>query len=78
MPALCLAKLTTLVYIHALSPEKRFEVMNTMLEAFIILWSVAAEFAIAFQCQLPLPWATMTGKCFNTVYLSCNVLIHDG
>lgn len=78
MPAICLAKLTTLVYLHELSPERCFEVINTMLEVFIILWSLAAEFAIAFPCQLPSPWATITGKCYNQVCLHFHVLICDG
>ena len=68
MPALCLTKLTTLVYLRALSPESRFEIANTMLEAFIILWGLAAEFAIAFQCKLSSPWAIISGKCFETVH----------
>ncbi|KUJ11289.1 uncharacterized protein LY89DRAFT_739485 [Mollisia scopiformis] len=66
IPALCLTKMTTLVYLHVLSPECRFQTMNMTLEAFTILWSLAAEFAIAFQCQLPSPWAAISGKCFNT------------
>ncbi|KAE9362925.1 hypothetical protein N431DRAFT_423242 [Stipitochalara longipes BDJ] len=67
IPALCLTKVTTLVYLRALSPESRFEITNILLEIFIILWGLAAEFAIAFQCQLPTPWAIISGKCFNTV-----------
>ncbi|PMD62257.1 uncharacterized protein K444DRAFT_508450, partial [Hyaloscypha bicolor E] len=66
IPALCLTKLTTLVYLRALSPESHFETMNTLLEVFIIIWGLSAEFAIAFQCQLPSPWAIISGKCFNT------------
>ncbi|KAH8772242.1 hypothetical protein F5882DRAFT_506032 [Hyaloscypha sp. PMI_1271] len=66
IPALCLTKLTTLVYLRALSPESHFETMNTLLEVFIIIWGLGAEFAIVFQCQLPSPWAIISGKCFNT------------
>jgi hypothetical protein len=78
IPALCLSKLTTLVYLRALSPESLFEMANTSLEVFIILWGVAAEFAIAFQCRLPSPWDNISGKCFNTVHLSSLVLTYDG
>ena len=67
MPALCLAKLSTLLYLRALSPESRFAFLNTLLEVFIVLWGISAEFAIAFQCRLPSPWAINSGKCFNGV-----------
>ena len=44
--------------------------MNKLLEVFVILWGLGAEFAIAFQCKLPSPWAIISGKCFNTVNLA--------
>ncbi len=77
IPALCLTKLTTLVYLRALSPESRFGIMNKLLECFIIIWGLGVEFAIAFQCQLPSPWAIISGKCFNTVNLSSHTPIYD-
>jgi hypothetical protein len=42
-------------------------VLNKVLEVFVIAWGVGTEFAIAFQCRLPHPWAIISGKCFNMV-----------
>ncbi|KAH7323733.1 hypothetical protein BKA65DRAFT_407465 [Rhexocercosporidium sp. MPI-PUGE-AT-0058] len=65
--ALALGKLSTVVYLRALSPVARFAIVNQIIEAFVVLWAFVTEFAIAFQCALPTPWATITSKCFNTV-----------
>lgn len=67
IPALYLAKLSTLIYIRALSPDSPYAVLNKVLEAFVIVWGVGTEFAIAFQCRLPHPWAIISGTCFNMV-----------
>ncbi|KAK0117718.1 hypothetical protein ONS95_012046 [Cadophora gregata] len=67
IPALALAKLSTVVYLRALSPVARFAIVNQAIEAFVIVWAIASEFAIAFQCALPTPYAILTSKCFNTV-----------
>ncbi|PVH83110.1 hypothetical protein DL98DRAFT_413706 [Cadophora sp. DSE1049] len=67
IPALALGKLSTVVYLRALSPVVRFAIVNQAIEAFVAVWALASEFAIAFQCALPTPWAIITSKCFNTV-----------
>jgi hypothetical protein len=67
IPALCLAKLSTLAYLRVLSPDTPFAALNHTLEVFVILWGASAEFAVAFQCDLPTPWAVMSCKCINMV-----------
>jgi hypothetical protein len=67
IPALCLAKLSTLIYLRAISPDSPYAVLNKVLEGFIIVWGVGTEFAIAFQCRLPHPWAIISEKCFDLV-----------
>jgi len=67
IPALCLAKLSTLVYLRALSPETAYAAVNQILEVFILLSGVAIELRIAFQCTLPDAWAIISGTCFNMV-----------
>ncbi|KAF8867267.1 hypothetical protein BDZ45DRAFT_577358 [Acephala macrosclerotiorum] len=67
IPALCLAKLSTLVYLRALSPGTPYAHLNLAMELFIILWALSAEVVIGFQCSLPTPWAIITTKCFNMI-----------
>ncbi|KUJ20587.1 uncharacterized protein LY89DRAFT_579345 [Mollisia scopiformis] len=67
IPALCLAKLSTLVYLRALSPDTPYVYSNIAVEIFVVLWAISAELAIAFQCSLPTAWAIITTKCFNVV-----------
>ncbi|CZT43051.1 related to integral membrane protein [Rhynchosporium secalis] len=66
IPALGLAKLSTVVYLRALSPAAGFVIVNQIIEAFVVLWAFSTEFAIAFQCTLPTPWEFITSECFNT------------
>ncbi|KAL5315569.1 hypothetical protein ACEPPN_016437 [Leptodophora sp. 'Broadleaf-Isolate-01'] len=69
IPALALGKLSTVVYLRALSPVASFAIVNQILEGFVVVWAFATEFAIAFQCALPTPFAIITSKCFDTVTL---------
>ncbi|CAG8972264.1 hypothetical protein HYALB_00001662 [Hymenoscyphus albidus] len=66
IPALCLAKLSTLLYLGELAPGGRYATFNLILEVFIILIAISAEFATALQCSLPRPWAILKAStCFN-------------
>lgn len=65
IPTLCLAKLSTLIYLRALSPDTPYAHLNLAIEIFIVLWAIGAEFAIAFQCSLPTTWAILSSKCFD-------------
>ncbi|CAG8950589.1 hypothetical protein HYFRA_00002798 [Hymenoscyphus fraxineus] len=71
IPALCLAKLSTLLFLGELAPGSRYATFNLILEVFIILIAISAEFATAFQCSPPRPWAIFTAsKCFNRTQLT--------
>ncbi|KAH8809820.1 hypothetical protein F5882DRAFT_345278 [Hyaloscypha sp. PMI_1271] len=67
IPTLCLSKLSTLVYLRALSPETPYALLARILKMFIVLWGISLELAIAFQCGLPDPWAIISGRCFNMI-----------
>ncbi|KAH8808490.1 hypothetical protein F5884DRAFT_676219 [Xylogone sp. PMI_703] len=65
VPALLLAKISSVVYLRALSPAEFYEYFTLALGLFIVIWGVASEFAIAFQCGLPYPWAIISSTCFD-------------
>ncbi|KAK8901452.1 hypothetical protein QC760_009891 [Botrytis cinerea] len=66
IPTLCFAKLSTLFYLRALTPDSNYAIFNRLTEICVILWALSAEFSILFQCNMPNPWAVLsTGKCFN-------------
>lgn len=68
IPTLCFAKLSTLFYLRALTPDSNYAIFNRLTEICVILWALSAEFSILFQCNMPNPWAVLsTGKCFNIV-----------
>lgn len=74
VPALCLAKLSILIYLRALSPDTPFAILNRILEVFIVIWGISTEFALAFQCRLPNPWTVISGRCFNMVLQYLHIL----
>ncbi|KAB8289631.1 hypothetical protein EYC80_010545 [Monilinia laxa] len=66
IPTLCFAKLSTLFYLRALTPDSNYAILNRVTEIGVILWTLSAEVSIVFQCNLPNPWATLsTERCFN-------------
>lgn len=68
IPTLCFAKLSTLFYLRALTPDSNYAILNRITEIDVILWSLSAEISIVFQCELPVPWGILsTEKCFNIV-----------
>ncbi|KAI9644578.1 hypothetical protein NHQ30_006599 [Ciborinia camelliae] len=63
---LCFAKLSTLFYLRALTPDSNYAILNRFTEIDVILWALSAEISIVFQCDLPNPWALLsTEQCFN-------------
>lgn len=67
IPVLCLAKLSTLIYLRALSPETPYGLLNQIIEFIVIIWGISAEFGIAFQCSMPNPWSILSNQCFDRV-----------
>lgn len=41
------------------------------------IWGIATIFALAFQCQLPQPWNTVTGVCHDIKMLYQSIGIID-
>lgn len=68
VPTLCFAKLSTLFYLRALTPDSNYAILNRVTEICAILWALSAEASIVFQCDLPRPWAVLSiKKCFDIV-----------
>jgi len=47
-------------------------ISSMVVKASIVLtgvWAVVVMIGIAFQCQLPQPWAILSNQCFNQVSL---------
>ena len=66
---LALTKCSILLLIARLVGIKLHQHLIRGVGALVALWSVAAVFAVAFQCGVPRPWAYISdsGKCFNAV-----------
>ncbi|KAH6678530.1 hypothetical protein B0J14DRAFT_325359 [Halenospora varia] len=77
IPVLCLAKLSTLVYLKTLSPGSKYALVNQALEVIILIWGIASELAVAFQCHFPHPWAIITAQCTNRIVLWDTIGVFD-
>jgi hypothetical protein len=64
IPALILAKISTLMLIIAIQPPRFIILICKGTGVVTIVWGVAMMFAIAFQCSLPAPW-NYEGQCGN-------------
>ncbi|QSZ30407.1 hypothetical protein DSL72_004930 [Monilinia vaccinii-corymbosi] len=66
IPTLCSAKLSTLFYLRALTPDSNYAILNRIIEIGVTMWALGSEVSIVFQCDLPNPWAALsTEQCFN-------------
>lgn len=63
--SLTFSKLSALAFMTFLMQRTRKA--EWVLIALISAWAVAAEFAVAFQCDLPQPWRWNQKRCFNRV-----------
>ncbi|MCJ1351581.1 MAG: hypothetical protein MMC33_001565 [Icmadophila ericetorum] len=63
--SICLAKMAILHFLLTLARKDSRSLAVKVTIVFNIIFLVVAIFAIAFQCRLPQPWLTITGKCFN-------------
>ncbi|GCB25000.1 hypothetical protein AAWM_07885 [Aspergillus awamori] len=61
--SLTFSKLSSLAFMTFLMQRTRKA--EWVLIAIISAWAVAAEFAVAFQCNLPQPWRWNQKRCFN-------------
>jgi hypothetical protein len=68
MSSICFAKLSLLVLFYTVvAAQRTYRRLVLGFGIFIGTWSIASIVGIAFQCQLPRPWETMTLRCFNKV-----------
>ncbi|KAI9756786.1 MAG: hypothetical protein M4579_003703 [Chaenotheca gracillima] len=65
--ALAFAKVSSLTFLAQLTPDKNHLAVTRAIQASVAVWAVAAVFGVAFQCNMPQPWAIITGKCFNQI-----------
>ncbi|GJP90373.1 hypothetical protein AnigIFM59636_002678 [Aspergillus niger] len=63
--SLTFSKLSSLAFMTFLMQRTRKA--EWVLIAIISAWAVAAEFAVAFQCDLPQPWRWNQKRCFDRV-----------
>ncbi|KAF2825164.1 hypothetical protein CC86DRAFT_352416 [Ophiobolus disseminans] len=65
--SLCFSKLSLLVLFYTVVAGQRLPRRLVLgFGTFIFVWSVGSLLVVAFQCELPRPWETMTLRCFNT------------
>jgi hypothetical protein len=64
------AKISILMLLGHLSVSK-VHIRITRITIYVtVAWMTAAFFALAFQCGMPHPWATESGRCFDKVRIS--------
>ncbi|KAJ4377764.1 hypothetical protein N0V83_000594 [Neocucurbitaria cava] len=65
--AICFTKLSLLVLFYNIVVVQRFYRRFVLVFGVVIsAWTIASLLAVAFQCELPRPWETMTLRCFNS------------
>ena len=64
---LCLAKISLIIVFTNWTPSKPAITTFHLFIASIVLWALAAVFALSFQCQRPDPWRSVPDRCYNQV-----------
>ena len=64
---LCLSKLSIFAFIALLTITVPTVRMNRLVAATVALWGLATLFAVAFSCELPLPWTASSSDCIDQV-----------
>ncbi|CAO2647581.1 Nn.00g085030.m01.CDS01 [Neocucurbitaria sp. VM-36] len=65
--AICFAKLSLLVIFYNIVVVQRLQRRCVLGFGIVIfVWTIASLLAVAFQCEFPRPWETMTLRCFNS------------
>ena len=74
--SLTFSKISLLILLQLITPVKVQVHFILASEAAFLVWGLSALVAVAFQCQVPRVWATMSNQCFHTVSRtpdSCNM-----
>ncbi|KAH7069762.1 hypothetical protein BKA63DRAFT_88512 [Paraphoma chrysanthemicola] len=65
--SICFSKLSLLALLYnVVATQRLYRRAILGFGAFVVLWSLTSVFVVAFQCELPRPWESMTLRCFNT------------
>ncbi|KAL8935476.1 MAG: hypothetical protein Q9216_005404 [Gyalolechia sp. 2 TL-2023] len=72
IPCICLSKLAVLFLLRNITPVATHRTIIVAVGVLTVLWAMAAELAMAFQCRLPSPWAIFDGHCMDiTAFWYC-------
>jgi hypothetical protein len=63
--ALALAKSSVVLFILAITPQRKVKLSCYALLAVIAAWTVSTVLALAFQCPLPTPWRLNKDTCID-------------
>ena len=64
---LSLTKLAIILFIRYIALARWAAISCRVLLCAVSLWSISAITALAFQCKLPSPWETASGRCIDQV-----------
>ncbi|KAI9843987.1 MAG: hypothetical protein M1838_002393 [Thelocarpon superellum] len=62
---ICLAKISLLLFISRLTASKSTRQVCRLVMILVGAWSIAAAFALVFQCQAPHTWDFTPGRCVD-------------
>ena len=67
--SLALARVSVLIFVMRLSPQRLYRLISISLIVAIALWSSFSVLALAFQCSVPKPWDYTGNRCLDRVSL---------
>lgn len=67
IPCICLSNMAVLFLLQTITPIASHRKLLVTTKTLTVMWATVAELAMAFQCELPTPWAVLDGRCFNVV-----------
>lgn len=67
--AISMSKCSILLLIHKIARTSLQRLCILLVDALILVWTVAVMACIVFQCEMPRPWEMWTGKCIPLVSL---------
>ncbi|KAI9852696.1 MAG: hypothetical protein M1838_005891 [Thelocarpon superellum] len=65
VPVLALAKLSLIIYLFQLTPQRTYHKANRVVMWTVVVWGVISFFVVAFQCKAPQTWAIIGRQCFD-------------
>ncbi|CAG8979879.1 hypothetical protein HYALB_00002653 [Hymenoscyphus albidus] len=65
IPTLVITKISVIIFMQGLGPASIHKRIGAAFSAFLILWGLGSEFAVAFQCRVPQPWNVVDHGCIN-------------